>query len=130
MKLIPLVSTVRPGSVAVVDDEDYEDLAAHRWHLAYSKQARAFHAVRKVNGGAISMQAQIMRPPPGLVVDHLNEYGLDNRRANLDICTPGENSRRGQLNRWGRQRRYAALHAICADCERRRTSGRGAGEEQ
>lgn len=33
-------------------------------------------------------------PPRGFVVDHVNENGLDNRRANLQILTHGDNIRK------------------------------------
>jgi len=37
------------------------------------------------------MHRWLMEPPDDLVVDHINGDGLDNRRANLRICTAEEN---------------------------------------
>jgi len=39
----------------------------------------------------VSMHRQIMNPPEGMVVDHINNNGLDNRKANLRIVTHRQN---------------------------------------
>ena len=39
------------------------------------------------------MHQFIMRPPKGKVVDHIDGNGLNNRRANLRLCTPRQNRR-------------------------------------
>lgn len=40
----------------------------------------------------ISLHRFVMNTPKGLVVDHLNFNGLDNRKKNLRNCTSGENN--------------------------------------
>lgn len=85
-KEIPLTK----GHFAIVDDDDYEDLA--RWKWSYSDG----YPVRKVQTATgaktYCMHRQIMQPPDGYVVDHINGYRLDNRRANLRICTWAQNT--------------------------------------
>jgi hypothetical protein len=41
----------------------------------------------------------LLSPPEGLVCDHVNGDGLDNRRANLRVCTFGENLMNTRLYR-------------------------------
>lgn len=41
----------------------------------------------------------IMEPPDGLVVDHISGDAMDNRRANLRVCTPQQNAQNKQKAR-------------------------------
>ncbi|MGB8225832.1 MAG: HNH endonuclease signature motif containing protein [Sedimentisphaerales bacterium] len=40
----------------------------------------------------VRLQCFIMNPPEGMVVDHINHDGFDNRRENLRICTQRQNT--------------------------------------
>jgi hypothetical protein len=98
MKTIPLTQ----GQVALVDDDDYSALAAHKWRALCNSHARTFYAVRhsySVNGKrmTILMHQVIMGTHPGQQVDHINHDGLDNRRYNLrlaDAHTNQQNARK------------------------------------
>ncbi len=81
------------GTVAIVDDEDYQMLRLIRWHVMRSgKSAYARTATwgESVLGHSL-MHRVIMGNPVGKDVDHINGNGLDNRKANLRICTTSEN---------------------------------------
>lgn len=75
----------------LVDAVHYEWLNQYKWT---ARQAgRTWYAHRHRKGGSISMHREIMRPGPGLVVDHIDRNGLHNRESNLRVCTPAENQR-------------------------------------
>lgn len=82
------------GKVAIVDDEDYEVLSQFKWH-AWKSPGGHWYAKRKmqVNGrpASVSLQNFLMKPSDGLLVDHVNHNGLDNRRTNLRPCTSQQN---------------------------------------
>lgn len=79
------------GLFAVVDAADFEWLKKHRWYTTGS--GGVHYAGRKEHGASLRMHREIMRPPKGMVVHHINSNGLDNRRANLCVCTQADNTR-------------------------------------
>lgn len=88
-KEIPLTQ----GMVAIVDDEDYEQLSSYHWQ--YQKEtgyARRNDGTRKTHRH-IYMHRQIMNAAPGIQVDHIHGNKLDNRKSELRLCTNKENSR-------------------------------------
>jgi hypothetical protein len=91
------------GMSAIVDDIDFERIAMFPWR-ALRKRRETWYAQREeiINGQrmAIIMHRFIMDAPAELFVDHANHDGLDNRRANLRICTLSQNNanRRGWRN--------------------------------
>lgn len=83
------------GKVALVDDEDYEYLSQFKW--CAHKNGNTWYATRLVyengNKSSITMHRAITQVAKGMVVDHINHNGLDNRKENLRTCTKAENSR-------------------------------------
>ena len=55
------------------------------------------------------MHRFLMNPPKGMVVDHINGNGLDNRRCNLRICTQLQNSQNSRRRRPGKSR-FRGVH--------------------
>jgi hypothetical protein len=83
------------GYVTIVDDEDYESLSRHKWHVMVTKTGNAY-AVRLVTRDgkqrAVLMHRQITGAPKGSHVDHANRNSLDNRRQNLRPCSSSQNA--------------------------------------
>lgn len=80
----------------LVDDEDYEYLNGFKWYAA--KFENYYYAIRNIsdlcgNQRSIRMHRVITDNPEGLVIDHINGDGLDNRKCNLRICTGTQNVR-------------------------------------
>ncbi len=88
IKHIPLTR----GRWAIVDAADFEWLSQYRWCVKSGRSGK-YYAGRSEGGKFILMHRQIMRPPPGMVVDHIDGNPLNNRRCNLRICTLAQNSR-------------------------------------
>jgi len=80
------------GKFAIVDAADYEWLNQYKWYASCSSVG-VYYACRQSGGRHIMMHRQIMDPPEGHVVDHINHNSLNNRRCNLRVCTQAENVR-------------------------------------
>lgn len=103
MKEILLSASGRADAHAIVDDDDYEFLAKNKWYVKRACNGKKY-ACRdaKIDGMRVHllMHREIVarhREEAGLVemeklvVDHINGDGLDNRKANLRVCTRREN---------------------------------------
>jgi hypothetical protein len=88
----------------MVDAEDYEWLNHYRWHANPSKPNGTIYAARCVGHRSVLMHRMIMNPPPGMVVDHINGNGLDNRRCNLRIVPPAVNAQNRRKRAGGKSR--------------------------
>jgi len=77
------------GKFAIVDAADYERLNRYKWNAMEVKGK--WYARRSIVGGVVLMHREIMNAPSDMLVDHINGNGLDNRQANLRLCTAQQN---------------------------------------
>ena len=84
--------TLSNGETVVVDDADRDLVMAYRWWPA--KKRRTTYAYTQVGRKTIYMHRLIMGEPEGLVVDHVDDNGLNNRRSNLRVATHAQNMAR------------------------------------
>lgn len=89
------------GQFALVDDEDFERVNAHKWRASWESRGTKYYAKRgkKMTDDSTRWQAQQIRmhhfvldvAPSELdetyCVHHKNDDGLDNRKENLEIIT-------------------------------------------
>ena len=75
------------GGYAYVDAADYEWLHRWTWHLNDGYPSRT------EKGKEIAMHREIMQPPKGKVVDHIDGNRANNCRRNLRVCTSSQNKR-------------------------------------
>lgn len=74
-----------------IDKEDIERLSLYKWEVT------TFHGnsryVREVKDHKVLfLHRFLLNPEPGEIIDHINRNGLDNRKSNLRIVSPSENS--------------------------------------
>lgn len=110
------------GKFALVDDADYERVVNYKWRLA--PRSRCFYAAGRKRGSSKSeyMHRVILEPRDGLLVDHINGDGLDNRRQNLRSCTPAQSVR--NVGSLGGRSRYRGVAAVFGDIEKPRSAWR------
>ena len=80
------------GKFALVDDEDFDYLNQWKWCFhKHQSPVDGGYAVRGESKKLIRMHRDIMKPQKGVVIDHINMCGLDNRRSNLRLATKNQN---------------------------------------
>lgn len=82
MKYIDLTQSKQ----AIVSDEDFAYLRRWKWRILTGNN-QMLYAISPLG----LMHRVIMRAPEGMVVDHIDNDGLNNRRSNLLVCTISEN---------------------------------------
>ena len=89
---------------AIVDNDDYEYLNQFKWYAAKKVNQNIFYACRMsktINGERyiVQMHRVIMGNIAGVVIDHINGNGIDNRKENLRKCTVKDNNRNKRISK-------------------------------
>lgn len=74
-----------------VDASDAPSLCQYRWCLG-SGYVRRGERMEDGQFRNVYLHRQIMNPPDGLTVDHVDRNPLNNRRSNLRVCSQGLNN--------------------------------------
>jgi hypothetical protein len=87
------------GQVALVDDEDFEELSKYSWHAVWNKTGNKFYAQHnyrvKNKTKTLRMHRLILGlTDPKIQCDHKDGNGLNNQRENLRKAT----NRQNQMN--------------------------------
>ena len=85
VRYVPLTK----GKFAIVDAEDYERVRRYLW--CASGSGKRMYAYRNDHGKTIAMHRFLTNCPKGMVVDHIDGNGLNNRQSNLRVCTQQQN---------------------------------------
>lgn len=82
------------GYVATIDSADIDLVSGRNWFVAISGDGRPYVSSKVPRSRRrVFLHRFLLNPPDGMVVDHRNGNGLDNRRSNIRICTQAENVR-------------------------------------
>ena len=105
MKKLKIESETHGTHYIKLDDDDYDRvMATGKWGIYSSSRHNTFyvgtHTPTDKNGKRKTlrlhrfiMKEELENAPKGMVVDHINGDGLDNRRENLRVCAQAENAR-------------------------------------
>lgn len=85
------------GKCAKIDTQDLKLIENYKWMChkgdsTFYARAHKWDCLKKKISSTL-MHRMILNAPDGVVVDHINHDGLDNRKSNLRICTHSDNSR-------------------------------------
>lgn len=87
------------GKIVLIDDDDLPIVESKRWQAYGGPECYYAVNISRINGKLVStyMHRLIIAPPSGMVIDHMNGNGLDNRRSNLRIATHAQNNQNRKM---------------------------------
>lgn len=91
--------TIR-GNKAMLDDEDWDKISGLSWSILRGRNTKYATHQKETRGKVrhtLMHHLILGKPPKGMVTDHINGDGLDNRKSNLRFCTVSENAMNSKL---------------------------------
>jgi len=85
----------------LIDEDDLAVVLEHKWCINRKEQGKRTAYVRRTTDSLKLHQLIMGEAPEGMVIDHVNGDGLDNRRKNLRYCTHAENHANEEKRRGG-----------------------------
>jgi hypothetical protein len=73
----------------MVDDEDYMTVMEHNWFAV--EGTNTWYAARHLNYSTQTLHVFLMKPPPGIEVDHQDRNGLNCQRYNMRLASHRQN---------------------------------------
>ena len=96
--------------LAIVDAADWAELWWRNWSLRRGEGGN-YYAATSYRGESVDMHRMVLGvSDPGVYVDHLDGFGLNNRRYNLNPTTPKGNME--TKKRWSVERESTGLYAV------------------
>jgi hypothetical protein len=93
---------VAHGRTALLDAADVPLIEGRLWRTRKGKHTFYVETRDAQLGGRVStalLHRVLMTPPAGMVVDHINGDGLDNRRQNLRVVSVAQNNLNSRVRR-------------------------------
>jgi hypothetical protein len=74
------------GKLALIDKINYPLVSKYKWFTHGNRYAATY-----INNKLFLMHRLLLKATKGMIVDHINSDGFDNRKNNLRICTQSQN---------------------------------------
>lgn len=96
---------------ALIDDEDWPIVKSYKWYADVRQTGHVYVKARIGKHRTIYLHRVVLNAQRGHHVDHINGNGLDNRRANLRLCSPSQNLGNQRVSRSGyKTSRYKGVY--------------------
>lgn len=104
---------IKVGNMEAKVDDDFHLVSIYKWRIR--KHRNTTYAVTSINKRNVPLHQLIVGKIDGLVIDHINGDGLDNRRKNLRHITNRQNVCKAQPHS---NKKYSKFKGVTFDKSR------------